>query len=428
MSLLSAQTPPNVGPTARRPRLLAMEIEVRGHHAMWVRNLALAWQEFGMPADVTFLVTPKFFEIHADVVQYVRDRTEFGVSIESITEEEARRMERSRFTRYFLAWDYFCDYAERLDADRGLLIYFDMFQLPMTLGRRSPCPVTGIYFRPTFHYGHTLANYTPSWFEWFKGFRKRALLGRVLRNPMFERLFCLDHFAAEFINERMPSKTIVAPLADAYFETESRPDRVAALRASLEIESGRLICCSLGVMDRRKGIVELLEAMPLLSQEAAARLCLLLVGYMDAGYAAQVLPVLERIKGECGVQIVLRNTFVAEQEFQDYFDLSDVQLATYQRHMGSSQMLIRSARDGKPVLASDYGMMGEIVQRYALGLTCDTSRPESLAAGFEALLAADFDTLVDRQRARHFFEQNTRLAQAGQIREMLAQPTKVGAP
>jgi glycosyltransferase involved in cell wall biosynthesis len=40
----------------------------------------------------------------------------------------------------------------------------------------------------------------------------------------------------------------------------------------------------------------------------------------------------------------------------------------------------------KPVLGTDYGLMGELVKRYQLGIAVDSTQPAAIAAGIQQFL------------------------------------------
>ncbi len=50
----------------------------------------------------------------------------------------------------------------------------------------------------------------------------------------------------------------------------------------------------------------------------------------------------------------------------------DVVLIPYQRHVGSSGLLIWAASAGKPVITQDFGLIGALTRAYKLGQTVDT--------------------------------------------------------
>ena len=71
--------------------------------------------------------------------------------------------------------------------------------------------------------------------------------------------------------------------------------------------------------------------------------------------------------------------FLSTDELAALVKRSDVVMAPYQRHVGSSGALVWAARHGRPVLAQQYGLVGALVRRHGLGLTVDSSDAERLA-------------------------------------------------
>jgi len=107
------------------------------------------------------------------------------------------------------------------------------------------------------------------------------------------------------------------------------------------------------------------------------------------------------------VKIILRNQFVAEEEVPLYFDIADVVLAPYQRHVGMSGILLWAAALGKPLLASDYGLMGELVRQRSLGITVDSTQASEIAQGVSAFLAGEPREMFDSQSAAQFARENS---------------------
>jgi len=69
--------------------------------------------------------------------------------------------------------------------------------------------------------------------------------------------------------------------------------------------------------------------------------------------------------------------------------------------------LLLAAAAGKPVLSSDYGLMGELVRRYQLGLAVDSTVPRELAQALSRCLVDTPEMLGDRAQMRTFAEQNS---------------------
>jgi glycosyltransferase involved in cell wall biosynthesis len=72
-----------------------------------------------------------------------------------------------------------------------------------------------------------------------------------------------------------------------------------------------------------------------------------------------------------------------------------------------SAILVRAAAAQKPVLSSNYGLMGEMVKRYRLGLTVDASVPAEIAKGLTQFLISSPKEFCDLSSMKAFAEQNS---------------------
>jgi len=402
-------------------RVLAMDIDVKGHHPSYIRNFAKTWAEYEIPGDLDFLVSRRFFELHPDATQYVQGLEKHGIRIHCLTEPEENRMESVPWLRHFRAWRLFCEYAKSFGCGHGLVMFSDYFQLPILLDRRSPCPFSMIYFRPTFHY-QKLFNDNPPWKERFRAWRKKLLILRVLKVPKLERVYSLDRFAVEFMREHFKPQPSIEFLPEPVTIFPAEPDAIASLRHELGIEVGRKVFCLVGALDRRKGVRELLEAILMMNPSEAKRICVLLVGELHSSQEQEILDLLERIKRSSTAQVILRNNFVQEFEVQKYYELSDVTLTTYQNHMGGSSAVLRSALAKRPILSSNNGVMGETVRKRRLGLAIDTTKTEEIAKGIRAFLDDRPECMLDLQSARVFVEENSSARLAEAIQKMVILP------
>ncbi|MGB5714087.1 MAG: glycosyltransferase, partial [Waterburya sp.] len=120
------------------------------------------------------------------------------------------------------------------------------------------------------------------------------------------------------------------------------------------------------------------------------------------------------------VQIIGHYQFVPEQDVSQYFQLADFVLAPYQKHIGMSGILLLAAAAQKPILSSNYGLMGELVRQYQLGLTVDSTLPQEIADGITECLHKSPEQLGDRQKMKTFAEQNSAERFAQVIVEHLA--------
>lgn len=381
-------------------RTMAFEMETGGHHASYIRNFAMQWAEKMTPHQINFIVTPQFLQRHQDVVDLIKSLGTDSVQIHAITESENAGLV-GRVQRFFNGWKLFCKYAQAMNVDRGLLMYSDHFQLPMLIGQASPCPVSCIYFRPTFHYG-SLKNYQPTLRQKLAAWRKKQMVKRLLKIKQMDVLFSLDPLAVDYMKDNFETKARILQLPDSFVRNETTPRQLKELRTDLGVESGRKICMLLGVLDARKGPLQLLDAAKRLPEASQKKLCLLLIGSLTEAIQGDVVEKIDHLRRTTPMQIVLRNAYVSDTVVQRYYELADVALTTYQRHMGMSSALIRAALAGIPVLSSNYGLMGELVSRERLGITVNTEDGEDFADGLAAAIDQPAGRLFDASNALAF--------------------------
>lgn len=382
-------------------RALAFEMQSGGHHPSYIRNFAIRWSQQIPDASIDFVVTKVFAVRHKEVFELVNSIAPDRIQMHAMNDAEDHRVRVESKLREFEGWKIFCDYARRLSADKAMLMYSDHFQLPMLMGQRAPCSVSCIYFRPTFHYD-SFRDYQPNWKQRLAAMRKKFLVNRILRIKEMEALFCLDPFAVRYIQKNCSTSARILRLPDSFVQHEIPEQRLATLRNDLQIEDGRKVLLLLGILDSRKGPIQLLNAMDALRDDVKQRLCLLVVGKIDESIESEVLQKIESLKSQNLAQLVLRNEYITDTLVQDYYQISDVALTTYQQHMGMSSALIRAALAEIPVLSSSYGLMGELVVHHKLGMVVDTTDQRDFTRGLAKVITADASEAYDCESALQF--------------------------
>jgi glycosyltransferase involved in cell wall biosynthesis len=196
-----------------------------------------------------------------------------------------------------------------------------------------------------------------------------ALLSKqAIQTGEWESRWHLDPLCADYLRARsVPVKRMpepVEPMCDV-----ARGE--ARLRLGLPPSS--LILGVLGSLDRRKGVLELLEAF---RRSGVQDLMLALLGKLDP----EIRDSVHELAARCPRgSVVVRDALLSPDEFTCALAACDWQSVVYPRHFGSSGVLVRAAAVGRPVLASDFGWVGEATRRYGLGLTCDASSVDAIA-------------------------------------------------
>lgn len=388
------------------PKLLLFELSYGGHYASYIRYLVEHWCNAHYDGHLHILVSPQFLHHHADVVFLAQDQS--NLTFTAITTSEAafllpRSSPLNRAKRALQEWTLLARYASQLSITHCLLLYFDTFQSALMLRRPAPCHISGIYFRPTLHYKQFKMTQL-SWKDRLQQQREAWVVPWVLQHPQFHTLFCLDPFATEWL-QQIPSAVRRVYLPDPVplpVEELAQSDRLH----HLGILPGRTVCLLFGSLDGRKGIHQLLKALQLLPDALAQKLCVLLVGKIDPTDQFQVSVRIDALAQKRTVQIIMQDRFIPEADIDAYFQRADIVLAPYQRHVGMSAILVRAAGAQKPVLSSNYGLMGEVTRQYRLGLAVDSTVPHEIAQGLMQLLSEPLDGW-DRDSMKLFAAQNS---------------------
>jgi glycosyltransferase involved in cell wall biosynthesis len=393
-------------------RLLIFELAAGGHYPSYIQHLTRYWNQQMLPGHLDVVVSPTFVQKHGDVIeQALCQASHSTLNFVPITPAEAakltpRNSPATRAVRSFQEWQLLQKYGRVLATTHCLLLYFDSFQAAIASGIKLPCAFSGIYFRPTFHY-RTFQVYQPTLKEQVQEWRERLMLTRVLQHPQLQTLFCLDPFAIQPLTQfsrQVHSVYLPDPVAVGDIP---EPRQLQQLRTRLGIAGDRRVLLLFGALyDPRKGVRQVLAAMALLSPEDCQQLCLLLVGQLegqDSSIRTRVADLTQRLP----IQVLIHAGYVPESDVQSYFHLADVVLAPYQRHVGMSGIVVQAAAAQKPIICSNYGLMGQLTRHWQLGLTVNAAAPAEIAIALKRCLQELPEQLGDRSKMAAFAQQNS---------------------
>jgi glycosyltransferase involved in cell wall biosynthesis len=366
-------------------RIMLFDLATGGHHSSYIRHIVMYWCDEKLSANLHVVVSPHFIDEHSDIVNISIEHNQSQIKFIPITIEEYSDLmnKSSLLKRFFQEWNLYCKYASELKIEHSLLMYLDTLQMPIVFGRKSPCSFSGIYFRPTFHYQY-FDNYVPSWKDSLIARLKKILLFCVLKNPQFKVLFCLDQFAIKYIEKiNIKNKSVYLPDPMQIYNDDKL--KIEELKIRLGIDNSRKVFLLFGSLEIRKGIYELLEAINLLSSDTSKYLCFVLAGSIVSSEKLKIKSLVQEISDNSPVQIITCDEFIPESEVHVYFQIADVILAPYQRHVGMSGILLLAAAAKKTILSSDYGLLGQLVRQYQLGITVDSTSPQAIADGIVKL-------------------------------------------
>lgn len=384
------------------PRILIFNNAVGGHHPGYLKLLVDYWCTHKLIGHLFLVVSPLLLPKHPDIVD-LSVATAHNIHILTMLDEEYEEIARQKgyFKKVLKEWNIICRYVERLDIKHCFLPTLDHFMLLLAFDRRYECTFSGIYLRPTFHY-REFENYIPSWQEKIRALRQRLLLSLVEKNSKLKALFCLDPLVVDYMKQRSQQTKLIY-LPDPVKPIHYNSTRAKAFREKLAIPEHRKVFLLFGALSPRKGIYQVLQALQALTEEQQQQVCLLLVGSLADSEKPAIDAVIQTLPS---VQLIARYDFITDTEVEDYFAVSDVVLATYQKHVGMSGILLLAAAIQKPVLGSNYGLMGELIRQYELGQAVDSTNPDSIATTISKFLANSPDQLSNPEKMKLFIDRH----------------------
>ena len=359
--------------------ILIFEPDASGHHSGYLYHLIINFLQNDYPYKLIVLVSPDFFIKHSQILQKTLSPRIQWIKL-SDNEFLDWQKPKTVFKRSILEWDLFCQYAKKYNAVLGFFMYIDYLQLAVLTQPAPPCPISGILFRPT------LVNYpATSLKEKLNYWRKNITLKYFVKNKGLDSLFNLDPFATAYIKENwhtdkvqfLPDPVQVYPTTKTKLEVKVR----------LGIDESKIVFLIFGYLDSRKGIADVMEAIGEISREKSKKGCLLIVGPWEENERRLFDIQLPKIRQVTDFQIIVQDNFVKDENIQQYFKVADYAFALYNRHFGMSAIMVRAAAAQKPLIASNFGLMGKIVVENELGITIENDLKEKMEMLLENVIS-----------------------------------------
>ena len=373
--------------------ILIFEPDASGHHSGYLYHLIINFLQNDYSYKLIILVSPDFFLKHPQIIQKT-----LSPRVQWIKFSEKEFVEwkkpKSVFKRSVLEWDLFCQYAKKYNSVLGFFMYIDYLQLAVLTQPAPPCSISGILFRPT------LVNYPAnSWKERLNYWRKNITLRYFVKNKNLDSLFNLDPFATDYILKNWNTEKVkfLPDPVQLYPTTKTKSE----VKTSLGIDESKTVFLIFGFLDSRKGIADVMKAIGKISGETSQKGCLLIVGPWEENERKLFNIQLPKIQQTTNFQIVVKDGFVKDEDIQQYFKVADYAFALYNKHFGMSAIMVRAAAAQKPLISSNFGLIGKIVVENELGITIDNDLKEKL----EMLLNNEI-SIGNKEKMRAFAELN----------------------
>jgi glycosyltransferase involved in cell wall biosynthesis len=237
----------------------------------------------------------------------------------------------------------------------------------------------------------------------FLRLRKKLQLFLMLRNQSIKSVFILnDRDAVDYMNSLSFSRNVFRFLIDPI------PAGMRSIQVSKEkSESNRQFSfIMVGAISPRKGCLEVIKALKHANFPNGTKVSLNLMGAFSKEYPAYSKLIKSEIESlkltRSDVIVLMKNEFIDNETFCQEISHSDCVLAPYINFNGSSGMIGHACRYQKPLIVSDDGLIGDIVERKQLGICVDPSDIDALAITIEKMIRSDFE--YSQLNAKTYFE------------------------
>ena len=278
--------------------------------------------------------------------------------------------------------------AAGLRADLTLLTFLDrgIKKYRGDLRRKLGTPIWGIWFLPNPRKPVSRFDLRRLYSGTARGrYRDQQVLRHV--PDWLSGVFVLDELLKERITPRSGLEIHVLPDPWPTRPTVSQEQA----RARLGLPAGKTIFLHFGVANPRKGLTDAIRAWEQLSDESDA--VLFRAGLTLNDEVRLLAPLMDRGRA------LLRNERIPDAEVDLCFRACDWVLMPYRQHEGSSGLLSAAAASCRPVIASDYSVIGKRVRAANLGLLFPHLSVDGLANTVRTALRTPVQSYADSLQA-----------------------------
>lgn len=189
-----------------------------------------------------------------------------------------------------------------------------------------------------------------------------------------------DERSANELNHMFKSQKFAA-LVDPY--NPIADTSTSCFREEYGILDDKILFSHFGGLAKRKGTLEILKSIQLLSAEECDKYAFAFVGKIDDGIKEEFYKLYSVLKNK--TQIVLIDAFCPYEMLSSLCKASDALLCPYLETSCSSGLIGFASQYHKPVIAPKTGLLGYIVDKFKLGYLMEISTSDELVVGYKAI-------------------------------------------
>jgi len=382
--------------------ILIIEPEISGHQSDYIRLLISFFIRHKNDIRLSFVVSSGIFERLRMTKEMENAINRKRLAFIVLSEKEIEGcMHKILWIRSLYRWFMAIKYCKILSTDHIHFLFIDHMQLPLALHLLPPkgVKVSGVLLRPSVHYKKVFGN-SLVLKEKIRDARKYIAYRIMLKNPKVSLIFSLDEYFVMYANKHLPNGGKIRYLPDP--SLLSSKDRQTSPQYGLTgiIPQERKIFLLFGALDKRKGIFEALEALALLEDRTSRHIAFVFAGKIQNNIKAEFMGKINKYLKlhKTGACVYVKDKFLSKNELVQLLKNCDSLLIPYQRHVGSSGLLVWAAIARKQVITQDFGLIGELVRKYKLGQAVNTTQPAEIAKAVQKVVDGNLKKKISERK------------------------------
>jgi len=350
--------------------IIIFDTSITGHHSEYLRHL-IDFLSINHANDSKYIfIVHSQFENKFPIIYNKGKELECIIWAQVTAEELVRIQKGNSFVTSFRTINVMETYAKRYSADHIVALDFHTIKYG-AIFKKLPCSLSSILFLQFYRLS------TRTFKEKIEFYKRYWITRLCIRNSKIKKIFVLnDQETVDYMNKEF-KKHCFEMLPDPIPHLE--PQSNFNIYSYYGIDVNRKIYLHIGSLGDRKGTLEVIESSLLIEPLFQNRITILLVGKTGASHEIKYNMRIDEIRNDTNVQLIWDNQFVPSQMMKSLFEQSDFVLLPYKNAEFSSGILGHAAAANKMVIATNSGLLRELVLKYNLGELLDVNNAANIA-------------------------------------------------
>lgn len=343
-------------------KILLLETTIYGHYLEYIHHLHEGLGRY--PECEMYLVLPPAFKEEREKYEWMENDR---VTISYLSEEELIRVDAGGLlVNSWRRAKLIRKYIQMLKPDAVFLISIMSYMPFLPLIVPAKVRVYGILYKLYMYRWKNLSLLRKAFeaMHYYYMTRVKSINGLFVLN---------DKSSACFLNRKYRTNKFIY-LPDPFNKISYKGK---SLRSELGIGESDTVFLHFGAMTDRKGTLEILDAISLLSEMEKYNKVFIFAGVISESIKSQFYHKFERAKNGC--RLFLFEGFCTNEKLVDLCVTTDFILCPYKLTDLSSGVLGYAATFTKQVIGPAGGLIGKLIRKYKLGVTLDEITSSNIA-------------------------------------------------